>query len=156
MKTLPWQRANRFRKVKPLPLWFALLAWEPKIKDSSLVADLSDSLATKLAESSGVPGEICWPDEWRRWLTDLNAVKVYALRGMTATVHVVVAFATGVGFKANCGPELLSPNQEVADLIRDVYAEWSRGNAGSHSAFTFFTIGSAFEWPEQVAGCRHR
>ena len=78
-------------------------------------------------------------------------MKVYALRGMTATVHVVVAFATSVGCKANAGPELLPPSQELADLIRNVYAEWSRSSGGSQAAFTFFTIGAASRgrsgWP---------
>ncbi len=139
-------------EVKSLPVWFALLAWEPRIRESSLVADLTDSLVTSLAERSGVPREVRWPNEWRRWLTELNVVKVYALRGMTATVHVVAAFATGVGSKANCDPELLPPSQGVVDLIRDVYAEWSRTGAGRNAAFTFFTIGSTLGWPEQVVG----
>ena len=44
-------RGEPLPEVKSLPLWFALLAWEPRIKDSSLVADLTDTLATKLAET---------------------------------------------------------------------------------------------------------
>jgi hypothetical protein len=143
-------RGEPLPEVRSLPFWFALLAWEPRIKESSFVADLTDSLATKLAEHSGVPGEVSWPSDWRRWLTDLNGVKVYSLRGMTATVHVVAAFATGVAFKANCGPELLPPSQKVANLICEVYWEWSRSSAANQPAFTFFTIGSALEWPEQL------
>jgi hypothetical protein len=146
-------RGHPIPEVKSLPLWFALLAWEPRIKRISRVADLTSSLATRLVECSGIPREVRWPEEWRQRLSDLSELKVYALRGMTATVHVVAAFSTCVRFKVACGPEILAPGQEVVDLVRDIYLEWSRSDTHNQAAFTFFTIGSASRWSEQVVGC---
>ena len=117
------------------------------------MADLTSSLATRLAESGGVPRQVRWPEEWQQWLSDLSELKVYALRGMGATVHVVAAFSTCVRFEATFGPEILPPGQDVVDLIRNIYREWSRSDTANQAAFTFFTIGSVFRWTEQVIGC---
>ena len=46
----------------------------------------------------------------------------------------------------------LAPGQEAADLIRKIYLEWCRNDIANRAAFTFFTIGSACRWSEQVLG----
>lgn len=139
-------------EVNSLPLWFTLLAWEPKIKEVIEIADLSDSLASRIAQTSGVPGEMAWPREWQQQLVDLNVMRVYALSGMTATVHVVAAFLAPLHFRDGSYPELLSPAQGIADFVREIFQDWVHSRRGNRAAFTFFTVGSAFPWPAQVTG----
>jgi hypothetical protein len=139
-------------EVQSLPLWFDLLAWEPRIKTVSEVADLSESFATRMAQDNGVPPQVAWPKEWGQQLADLNTVKVYALNGLTATIHVVATVATPIRFHAGSNPEILPPDQGTADLIRDVYRQWVCTGRHNRPTFTFFTVGSALPWPAEVTG----
>ena len=138
-------------EVKTLPPWFAVIAWEPKIKETVLLADLTENLAGQVAGKSGVPQQVEWPDEWRKWLLSMNGLKVYALSGMTATVHVIAAVIGCVRFQAPGKPGLSSPGQDAIDMVRDVYNQWSQ-SSGKHAAFAFFTIASASPWPGQITG----
>lgn len=139
-------------EVQSLPFWFPLLAWEPRIREVAQVADLSDALAGRMMQASRVPPEVAWPQDWQQQMRDLNAVKVYALRGMTATVHVVAAFVTPVRCRAGGAPELLPPSQSTVDAVQGAFQEWQRGHGQNRPAFTFFTIGSAQAWPEEMTG----
>jgi len=144
-------RRQPIPEVKSLPFWFAVLAWEPKIKEVTEVADLTEELTDHVASKSGVPQQVEWPDEWRNWLASMNGLKIYALSGMTATVHVIAAVPAWVRFQAPGQPKFSSPGQETVDLIHDVYQQWSR-DSGQQAAFAFFTLASALPWPEQITG----
>jgi hypothetical protein len=144
-------RRQPIPEVKSLPFWFAVLAWEPKIKDVTEVADLTFQFADRLASKSNVPDQVAWPDEWRQWLASMNGLKVYALSGMTTTVHVVAATASGIRFQAPGRPVLAPSSQETVDLVRETYQQWSRESA-QRATFAFFTVASASPWPDQVAG----
>ncbi len=144
-------RRQPLPRVKSLPFWFAVLAWEPRIKEVAEVADLTEQLAESMAGRSGVPPEVAWPDEWRDWLASMNGLKVYAISGMTATVHVIAAVPACARFQAPGQPALSAPGQETIDLIHSVYQKWVREN-GQQAAFAFFTVASASPWPEQVIG----
>jgi hypothetical protein len=139
-------------EVQSLPLWFSLLAWEPIIRDVVEVADLSEPLAARMMQTGGVPTEVVWPSEWRPQLTDLNVIKVYALRGMTVTVYAVVAFATPIRFQCGGLPEFQPLTPGTADIVQDVAQRWAFDHRANEAAFTFFTIGSASPWPEQMTG----
>jgi len=144
-------RRQPIPEVKSLPFWFAVLAWEPKIKEVTEVADLTTQLADRIASKSNVPQQVGWPDEWRQWLASMNGLKVYALSGMTTTVHVVAAVPAWVRFQAPGQPKFSPPGQETVDLIHDVYQQWSHGS-GQRAAFAFFTLASALPLPEQITG----
>jgi len=139
-------------EVQSLPLWFSLLAWEPIIRDVVEVADLSEPLAARIAQTSGVPAGVVWPNDWRQPLIDLNVIKVYALSGMTVTVHVVAAFVTPIRFQCGSSPELLPPTPGTTDMVQDVVQQWARSRRANGATFTFFTIGSASPWPEPMTG----
>jgi len=136
--------------VRELPFWFAVLAWEPKIRDVTEAADLTGQLASRLAERSRLPNGVMWPDEWRQWLEGVNGTKVYALKGMGTTFHVVAAAVCCARIQLPGQPEVVSPGQETIDLVRQVYAQWSRDRS-SRAAFTFFVLGSALPWPDHAA-----
>ncbi len=138
-------------EVKSLPLWFAVLAWEPKIKQAVEIANLAENFIDQVIGRSGVPQEVKWPKEWRKWLLSMNGFKVYALSGMTATIHVVAAVPGCVRFREPGKPDLSSPRQDAIDMVRDVYKQWSQ-SSGEHAAFAFFTIASASPWPGQITG----
>ena len=144
-------RGQPIPEVNSLPFWFAVLAWEPKIKDVAEVADLTARFTDCLASKSNVPEQVSWPDDWRQWLASMNGLKVYALSGMTTTVHVVAAPTTGIRFQAPGRPAIEPPGQEIVELVRETYRQWTR-ESGQQAAFTFFTLASAAPWPDQVSG----
>jgi hypothetical protein len=144
-------RGRPIPEVQSLPFWFTLLAWEPRIHEVTQVADLSDALAIRMMQASAVPREVAWPQDWQQQSKGLNAVKIYALRGMTATVHVVAAFVTPVRCRAGGAPQLLAPNQSAVEAVQSAFQEWQRDHGQKQSAFTFFTIGAAQPWPQEVA-----
>jgi len=144
-------RLQPIPEVKSLPFWFAVLAWEPKIREVSEVADLTKRLIDHVISKSGAPKQVQCPEDWRDWLGGMIGLKVYALRGMTATVHVIAAVPICMHFKEPSKPVLSPPKQDAIDSVLEVYRQWSQ-SSDEHPAFSFFTFGSGFPWPEQIAG----
>ncbi|MCA9209124.1 MAG: hypothetical protein KDA55_12240, partial [Planctomycetales bacterium] len=144
-------RRQPMPEVKALPFWFAGLAWEPKIKRVEEVADLSVQLTDRITHISNTPKRVLWTDEWLEWLASLNGLKIYALSGMTTTVHVIAAIPARLHFQAPGQFTFAQSGQDVIDLVRDIYEQWSR-ESGQRSAFAFFTLASASQWPDQVKG----
>lgn len=138
-------------EVKALPFWFAVLAWEPRIRKVNEVADLTSQLVDGLKEMSGAPGPIPWPDEWRKWLTELNSLKVYAIKGMATMIHVVTGISTCLNFTSPSQPELVPPGPATIDLIQNVYKRWVE-DQNKRPIFTFFTVASSLPWAESVTG----
>jgi len=138
-------------EVKSLPFWFSVLAWEPKIKSVAEVADLTTEFVRHLILNGGVPQQVAWPDDWSQFVTGMNSLKVYALRGMTTTVYVVAAAPACIHFQAPGQPKVSQPSQETIDLVCAAYQHWTR-ESGQRAAFTFFTLASALPWPDHVTG----
>ncbi len=127
-----------------------LLPWEPRIKEVMASVDLTQEIVTQLLETTRVPQEVSWPQDWLQKLTDWNSLKVYVLKSSGSTIHVVVAFLTSLHFRPERHPEFGEPSQEMVDLVYRTYAKWRVEPHGS--AFAFMTYGAAGIWPEHVVG----
>jgi len=144
-------RLQPIPEVKSLPFWFSILAWEPRIREVVEVADLTELLIDHVLSNSGVPKELVCPEDRRNWLTSMSGLKVYALSGMTSTVHVIAAVPISIHFQTPGKPVLLPPNQKDIDLIFNIYKQWSQ-SISKRAAFSFYSIASAYSWPSQITG----
>jgi hypothetical protein len=124
-------------QVNSLPFWFGVLAWEPKIKEVTEVANLTDQLVDRLVDKSGMPREVAWTDEWRECLAALCGLKIYALSGVTVNLHVIAAVPACLHFQAPGQPSFFPPSQETIDIVHDVYKQWSH-RSGRSAEFAFF------------------
>jgi len=128
-------------EVKSLPFWYSALAWEPKITEvTETPEDLAPALAKLVMEKSGVPRALEWPAEWRKWLEELNEMKIYTLRGLSTTFHVIAAMPVFLRFSRPREIAWVPLNHEIIDSILSLYGEWAaRGK--SRATFRFFTLG---------------
>jgi len=134
-----------------MPYRVALLPWEPKLLDTSSVADLTADVAKGLRGMSGTPAELAWPANYDQMLRDLCSVKVYRLQGTWVEMHVVAAFVTPLRFERGAGPKLVQPGAEVLDGVRAAYRQW-RSRDGSAPRRTFYSLGSYTPWVGDLHG----
>ena len=128
-----------------------LMPWEPRLKQVAEEADLTAGVVGRLKNLSEVPSDIAWPEDWEALYRDLNEVRVYALRGCGAVVHVVVASMAYLSFRANGEPCVARVDAGVVDMVRAAYTDWSKSTGATKPTSVFFTIGACGDWETQVA-----
>ena len=132
-----------------LPLWFVLVPWEARIRSVREAADLTAEWVAAWQGKSGAPPDLAWPAEWTDLAVGLNQVKVYAMAGMRAEVHVVALLRPHPGRP----PALEAPGPEVAEGVRTAYEQWLASTGRSRPAFVYFTLGAARPWSKELQGC---
>lgn len=126
----------------PLVYQFIPYEWEPSVKMSTEVADLTEPFLAALRKRAGVPGELPWPEKWTRQVAELNCLLVYAVEGFLARSHVVVAFLTSFEFRREAEPEIVPLDQALTDAIEATYATWLNEKKVACPEFAFFTLGT--------------
>lgn len=133
-----------------LPLWSYALAWMPKVRNARKVADLTDNLSRQLCRVGDLPDEINLPAAWRETLAGMNRLAVYSVESRLGRFHVASAFVSPLQFTRDGDVAFVPPTAEVADAVQIVYREWIAEQTAA--GFTFFTIGAAERWQEDMCG----
>ena len=124
------------------PRWFKFIPyeWEPKIRRTVPLADLTLELASALESHGGTPDGLPWTEEWRRLMQQCHALRIYAVDGRISKVHVVVAFVAPLRFEEEREPRFVVPGQGVLATVRRVYDKSLAEEGWPAPSFTFLTM----------------
>ena len=120
------------------------LAWRPKVRNVTNVADLSDGLITALNRLGGLPEAMTPTPEWQEVLQHSNCLKVYQLQSRAGSFHVVSAFLTPWRFSPAGETNVSEAGPECTDLVQSLYQAWQ--SQQPKIRFTFYTLGCARQW----------
>jgi hypothetical protein len=144
-------KGQPFPEVNPPPL-YALLPWEPHIREVSVCADLTTDLADALRAQSGVPEGVDWPGSWRTRFMEASSLRVYAVRGLWAEIDVVAGFVSAMKMVRDASPSFQSPDARTVERVRGVYDGWASRHRRKRPRFVFMTLGSPFGWHGELQG----
>ena len=131
---------------KSLPFWLWLLpvAWNPKVRSASVVADLDAELATVLCTHTGVPAALQNSAVLREVVGGLSEMRVYEVKGVGDAIHVVTAFLTPLRVKKGSDAVFAKVGQAELSAVEAVYQAWLAGTGTAHAARrVVYSLGSA-------------
>ena len=144
-------KGQPFPEVNP-PAFWSYLPFEPKIRDVSPPADLTDRLLSALRGRAGVPAGLKWAADFQERLAATSAMRVYTVRGLSADVHVVAAHITPLVMAKEKAPATPAPSAELVDLARSLYDKWRKSENIAAPRFTFYTLAAPVAWESAVRG----
>lgn len=107
---------------RPWWLWLLPVLWTPKVKHVKEAAVLDKELARRLGAKLQTPG--IFPEAVCAFSEGMNALRVFEIRGVIGSIHVVSAFFTPFSMGADGVPVFRAPGQPEFDIVEQVYREW--------------------------------
>ncbi|MEW6078710.1 MAG: C1 family peptidase [Thermodesulfobacteriota bacterium] len=135
-----------------LPTAASLLPWQSHIRRFTQESDLTDGLRHALLAQTGCPPDMKPPREWMAALSAVNSLRIYRIKSIPADIRIVAAFITPVKLQPDQPPSFARPDAATIQAVRDLVARQADTAAGRKPVYSFFTLGSALPWPEDIKG----
>ena len=129
--------------------WLVKLApyeWEPTVQSARIAVDLTEVVLGAWETRHRSPESEPWPAPVRQLLRETVGVRVYALTGFNATVHVLVAWFTPLVYRLEGVHPVLTrqaTDRVFPRLANEAYAAWRAASGATAPKFAFHSFGFA-------------